>query len=178
MGDATGTFITYASGTGQYNIASVSPGSNVGTLSATGSLSSGSYDQINFTVSKTMSLTGASSGVLSNGLPCRTTSGGTVISDPFGDGSVSAIYLGAADTGTPQPETAVVPSGSGVTLPSGITDSGSTFQITMPISFSVTNDAPNITVRFDVTNAIMFTAVTAFTCGVIPGPPTVTVSTV
>lgn len=177
VGDPSDTFTSYASGSGQYDIASVVPNANVGVLSATGVLSAGVYDQIRFTISKTMALKGASNGNLSNGLPCRTSSAGTVINDPLGNGSVSAAYLGAADSAAPQLESTAVPSGSGVILPSGVVDMGNgNLQITMPVSVRITNGSPNAKISINVTNAMIFFPLSASTCAVYPGPPTVNVT--
>lgn len=173
-GDPASTFIPYATGTGQYDIASVSPNANVGVLQATGTLSQGTYDQVQLTVNKTMTLQ-ASNPSLTDSLPCRTTSTVTVITDPFGDKSLDKAYLGSRDGGTAQPETVTVPSGSKVKLPDSMKDNGSTFTGTLPVNFTVSSANPTITIKFDVTNAITLQALNVSTCIVFPGPPSITI---
>lgn len=170
------SYTVYANGSTQVNIASVGAGQPCGSLNPTGNLTPGSYDTFRFTVSKTMVVKGASTGNLANGLPCRTIAGGAVVTDPMGDGSISEAYLGSTADGTPEAETVVVPSGSGVTLPSGFVDLGSSFQASMPISMNVSGSVPTGTVSFDVTNSIQFEAYGLTQCLVFPLAPTVTVN--
>ncbi|MDR3491147.1 MAG: DUF4382 domain-containing protein [Gammaproteobacteria bacterium] len=177
VGDPAGTFIPYASDAGQFDIASVPPNGNAGLLSSTGTLPSGTYDQIRFNVSKTMQLNGASNGNLGNGSPCRTVTPAVALNNPLGDNSVSVAYLGSTDGATPQLETTTVPSGSAVTLPSGYTDLGNSLQGIVPVNFTVTNDvAPTTSIKINVTNAMMFTPTGVGTCAVFPGPPSITIS--
>lgn len=178
VGDPSTTFITYASGSGQFDIAGVLPNNPVGVLTRTGNLPSGSYDQIRVTISKTMQLKGVSSSTLANGKFCRTTSSGVLVSNPFT--GVDSAYTGVAEAtpGTPGLETTAVPTGSGVTLPSGLTDLGTVFTDTIPVSFTVTGQVPKSTVKIDVTNAMYFQATDLNTCYVFPMPPVVTVTIV
>lgn len=180
VGAPSGSFTSYASGSGAFDIASASVGNPVGTLQSTGLLGPGDYDQIRFQVSKFMTVTANYSGAaLPNGVTqCRTVANATKITDPFGDGSVSVAYLGSTDGGTPEASTIEVPSGSSVDLPAGFTSVGESLQgIEDVAGMSVGNDAvPNVTVSFDVTNAVLFAAYGASGCVVFPGPPTVTIS--
>lgn len=172
-----GAFKTYARGSTQVNIASVSAGQPCGELKPTGTLTPGEYDEFRFTLSKTMTVTGSSVGNLSNGKPCRTITGGALVTDPYGDGSISEAYLGSTDGAAAEPETVVVPGGTAVTLPTGFVVQGGNFQATIPLVMSVGTSVPQNTVSFDVTSAIQFEALGANQCLVFPGAPTVTLST-
>lgn len=174
-GDPASTYTIYASSTGQFDIAAVNPGTNVGILNESGVLTSGTYDKIRFTVSKTMSIKGSFNGTLSNGVTCRTTSNPTVVNDPLGDGSIDRVYLGATDGGVAELETVTVPSGSNVEASEDFTDLGTSFRGTLPVNFTVTNAVPTVTVKFNVTNALQFIPYGPAQCAVFPGPPTVTV---
>lgn len=176
VGTPSTTFFPYRTGSSSINIASVSPNEPCASLGPSGTPPAGQYDQFRVTVSKNMTITGASNGVLSNGLPCRTVANGAAISDPFGDGSVSVAYLGATDGGTPEAETVTVPSGSGVVLPSGFVAVGDTIQATFPVNFSVTNAVPQSRVTFNVTNAVLFQAINLTQCVVVPMPPSISIS--
>lgn len=167
------TFMTYARGSTQVNIASVGAGQPCGNLEPTNKLTPGNYNQFRFTVSKTMIVTGQTSGVLSNGVTCRTTSSGVLVVNPYGDGSISEAYLGATDGATPEPETVVVPSGSAVILPSGFVVAGNNFQATLPMNMNVQGSVPQGTISFDVTNGIDFEPLGLTQCLVFPAPPTV-----
>lgn len=169
-------FTTYASGSTQVNIASVSAGQPCGQLNPTGKLTPGSYDTMRFTVSRTMVVKGQSTGVLSNGVTCRTTSSSTLITDPFGDGSVSAAYLGATDGGVPEAQTVLVPTGSAVTFPTGFSVVGNNIQATMPVTMQVAGSVPRGTVSFDVTSAIQFQPYGVSQCLVFPSAPSITVA--
>lgn len=175
-GTASDAFLPYASGSGLYDIAAANPGSPVGTLQSTNELTSGFYDQMQFQVARSMTVKSAYSGLLSNNLPCRTVANGSVITDPAGDGSISSASLGSTDGGTPEEETIVVPTGTGVTLPAGYVFSGSNIQGTVPVSITATNSVPSIKAAFNVTNSIMFVAFGATQCLVIPGPPSISIT--
>lgn len=169
-------FIPYAKGSIQVDIASVSPGQPCSQLQPTGQLNTGSYDQIRFTLARTMVVAGRTSAPLSNGVTCRTTSTGALIQNPFGDGSVSEAYLGATDGGTPEPQTVIVPTGTAVTLPTGFVIIGSSFQATMPVSMRVVGSVPQGTISFNVTNAIDFEPLGLSQCLVFPAAPSITIS--
>lgn len=174
VGDTAGVYTPYASGSGLYDIAAASPNANVGILTATGTLPPGTYDEIKFVVSKTMTLKGSAD--VGGGVTCRTVTGGAVIADPFGDGSVDQGYAGTTDPGAPEPEVVAVPSGTGVILPTGFTDLGTSFQGVVATNLTVEGtEVPRVTVRFDVTNAIDFGLTPGGACVVFPGAPTVTV---
>lgn len=175
-GDSDSVYTTYANSTGQYDIAASDPGANVGVLSSTGTLSSGTYDKIRFTVSKTMSIKGSYNGTLSNGVTCRTTDTPTIVSDPFGNGSVSQVYLGETDGGAAELETVTVPSGSNVETSEDFADLGTSFRGTLPVNFTISSAIPSVKLSFNVTNALMFQAYGGAQCVVFPGPPTVTVT--
>jgi hypothetical protein len=184
-GTPSNSFISYASGSGLFDIAAANPGSPIGTLQSTSQLGGGFYDQMRFQVSTRMVVKGAYVGLLSNGLPCRTVANGTVISNPAGDGSISQAALGSTDGGTPEEETIVVPSGYGITLPSGYVLVGTSLaglaalniQGTVPVSMTVAGSVPTVTTTFNVTNSLMFLAYGPSNCLVIPGPPVITVTT-
>lgn len=184
-GTPANSFISYASGTGQYDIAAANPGSPIGTLQSTSQLGAGVYDQMRFLVATSMVVKGAYVGLLPNGLPCRTVANGTVITDPVGDGSISEASLGSTDGGAPEQETIVVPTGSAVTLPSGYVFSGSSLsglaalniQGTVPLSMTVAGTVPAVTASFNVTNSLMFMAYGPANCIVVPGPPVITITT-
>lgn len=175
-GDPAGTFVTYANSSGTFDIASANPGQAIGVLSSTDTLPAGDYDEMRFTISKTMSLQGSSSGTLANGVTCRTITGAAAVSDPFGDGSVDSAYVGATDGATPTLESVAVPSGSAITLPTDLADLGTSFQVTTPMDFTVTDSPPDVTVKFDVTDAMDFLPYGATSCIIFPGAPTVTVT--
>lgn len=174
VGDPPNVFIPYAADAGQYNIASVSPHSNVGTLNATGTIQPGIYDEIQFIVSKTITLQGSQ--VLMDGFPCRTDSTGGVLIDPFGDGSVSAVAIGSRDGGPAQSQVITVPSGPGVPLPPELIDLGSSFKVILPVNFTITNAVPTVTVTFDVTNAMTLEGITDTLCVVYPQPPGINIT--
>lgn len=176
-GAPSGQFTNYANGSTEVDIASVSAGQPCGQLNPTGKLTPGNYDQFRFTIAKTMTATGASTGNLSNGLPCRTVTGGALVTDPYGDGSISEAYLGATDGAAAEPETVIVPGGTSITLPSGFAVSGNNFQVTLPVSIDVAGTVPQGTISFDVTGAIQFEVLDGTHCLVFPGPPTVTLTT-
>lgn len=171
-----GSFTTYARGSTQVNIASVGAGQPCGQLQPTGKLTPGNYDQMRFTVSKTMVVKGQSTGTLSNGVTCRTTSSSTLIQDPYGDGSVSEAYLGATDGAAPEAQTVIVPTGSAVTYPSGFASVGNTIQATTPVAMNVAGSVPQGTVSFNVVNAIDFEPYGATQCLVFPVAPSINVS--
>jgi hypothetical protein len=184
VGDPSTTYITYASGTSTFDIAGTSPGGFVGKVQKTGNLLPGTYDKIRFTVSKSMKIKGASNGVLvGNGKTCRTISADSSVSNPFGDGSVNTAYLGATNSGSAELSNVAVPTGTSVTLPTGFTDQGSTMLGTISVNFTIPEAPagtpilpPDITINFDVTNAIDFEAINATQCVVFPGPPSINVA--
>lgn len=170
---ASGSYTNYANGSTEVNIASVGAGQPCGQLNPTGNLTPGSYDEFRFTISKTMTVTGSSTGNLANGHPCRTVTGGALVTDPFGDGSITEAYQGSIDGAAAEPETVVVPGGTAVTLPTGFQVIGNNFQVTLPIAMTVAGSVPQGTISFDVTNAVQFEVLDATHCLVFPGPPTV-----
>lgn len=175
VGTPPGVFVPYAANVGNFDIASAAPFSNVGSVFANGAVQPGTYDQVRFLVSKTLTLTG-SVGDAGDGLPCRTDTNGAVVFNPFGDGSVSQASLGSRDGGAGQPQSIVVPSGSAVPIPSILVSFGSSFRVTVPITFSVTTSVPIVTVRFNVTDSMLFIGIDPATCYVFPQAPGVSVS--
>lgn len=175
-GAASNSFITYASGSSNIDIAAVSPGQPCGSLAPSAPLPSGTYDQLQVTISKTMVLKGSSNGNLSNGKPCRTIAGGALVTDPFGDGSISSAYLGSTDGAAAESETVIVPSGTAVTLPSGMTTSGDTLTQTVSATVNVANSVPSTRVSFDVTSGMLFEPLGANQCIVFPVPPGITIT--
>ena len=173
-GDPDSTYTTFVDQTADWDIASVSAGASIGTMGASGALTAGTYDKVRFTVSKTMTIT-ASAASLSDSLPCRTESAPTIITDPLGDGSISAVYQGERDGGAAEPETMVIPTGSSAEPSSEFTDLGTSFRGTLPITFTVTAAKPTITIKFDVTNAAQFVVISGGRCIVFPGPPSVAI---
>jgi hypothetical protein len=170
---AASSFTTYASGSTDVNIASVSAGQPCGRLEPTGELTPGSYDQFRFVISRSMVVTGQTTGDLANGHPCRTVTGGALITDPYGDGSISEAYLGEIDGAAGTPETVIIPTGTGVVLPTGFETIGSNFQVTLPMSMNVAGSVPQGTISFDVTSSVQFEVLDATHCLVFPGPPTI-----
>lgn len=175
-GTALNDFIPYASGAGQFDIARATSNKPAGNLNPTGQLSAGNYDEVLFSISKSITIKGASTNLLSNGLPCRTVNHAAAINDPFGDGSVSIAYLGATDGGMPESETVTVSSGTGVDLPIGLIDQGKDLEGRLPFSFNVAGNVPIITTRFDITHSIIFAAY-GKQCLVFLKPPSVIFST-
>lgn len=174
-GAADGDFVTFISGASDWDIASTSAGSSIGTMKTAATLVSGVYDKLRFVVSKTMTLQGAVAS-LSDSLPCRTEGDAVSVSDPFGNGSVDTAYLGARDGGAAESETVTVPSGSSVQTSSEFENLGSGFRITIPITFTVKNNQPNFKLAFDVTNAIQFVLRPGTSqCIVFPGPPSMSI---
>ncbi len=176
VGASSSTYVTYRSGSSNVNIAASQPGQPCVGLGPSASLPTGSYDQFRVIVSNVMTISGSSTGNLSNGLPCRTVANGAVVNDPFGDGSVSQAYLGSTDGGTPQTETVTVPTGTAVTLPSGFSVVGNSIQAIFPVNVTVKDKVPQGTVTFNVANGILFQAYGPTQCVVLPTPPSIQVS--
>ena len=176
QGDPDTVFVTYVSTSSDWDIASVSAGGSIGTMQATNTLPSGTYDKIRFTVLKTMTVQGSIAS-LQDTLPCRTENDANTVSNPFGNNSVSTAYLGARDGGASEPETVTVPTGSNVQASSDFTDLGTAFRVSMPITFTVSNNkAIDFKIKFDVTNSLQFVLRPGTTqCIVFPGPPSVAV---
>lgn len=180
VGDDSSTYQPFVSTPADWDIASASAGANIGTMQGSSPLAAGSYDKIRFTVSKTMTITGAISS-LSGGAPCRTEGDGQTVSNPFGAGVIDTAYLGARDGGAAEAETVTVPTGSSATPPSDFTDLGTSFRgvLTLAEPFTVSaGTLPTIKLKFDVTNAIQFVLLPDLTgrCVVFPGPPSLAVS--
>ena len=178
VGTPSTEYFTYRSGSSDVNIASKLPNEPCATLGPSATPPKGTYDQFRVTVSTSMTLTGRTTGNLSNGLPCRTVANGTAVSNPFGDGSVSVAYLGSTDGGTPQPEAVTVPSGTSVVFPTGFSLVGNTIQGTVPVNFTVANSVPQGTVSFNVANGIDFEVnpSNVAQCFVFPAAPSISIS--
>lgn len=173
-GNADDVFTTFVNRTADWDIASVSAGGSIGTMAATTTLSPGTYDKVRFTVSKTMTIQGSITN-LGDGSPCRTDSDANTVLDPLGDGSVSKVYLGVRDGGASEPETMTIPSGSRAKASADFTDLGDSFRGAIAISFTVTGATPNIKMKFDVTNAMIFIRLQDNRCIVFPGPPSMSI---
>lgn len=180
VGAPANQFVSYASGSGEFDIAAASVGNPIGTLQSNGNLGPGAYDQMRFEVARPMRITANYMGAaLPNGVTkCRTTRNPVFVNNPFGDGSVNGAYLGSTDGGAAEEGTISVPSGTSVDLPFGFVVVGDNIQGTVNITnFVVTGEGvPDMTTSFDVTSAVMFAAYGASGCVIFPGPPTVTVS--
>src|SRR3990167_2032186 len=180
VGDGATVFVPFVDTSAEWDIASANPDANIGTMSSTKSLPAGTYDKIRFTVSKTMTIQGATSS-LSGGAPSRTESDAQTVTNPFGAGVLDIGYLGARDGAASEPETVTVPSGSDVEASSDFTDLGTSFRgvLTLPNTFTIsgTGGLPMIKLKFDVTNAMQFVVLPDQTnrCIVFPGPPSLAV---
>lgn len=177
-------FVTFASGTATFDIASAGVGEAIGAMSSSATLPPGTYNLMRFTLFGTMTLQGQYNGNLSNSLPCRTTNSSALLANPIT--GIDSAYEGSTSSGTPQPQSVSIPTGSGVTLPTSpisMTQIGSTnfYQVDVPVNFTIAEGTrfPDIQVNFDVTNSIQFevaSAVSTSKCIVFPSPPSISVS--
>jgi hypothetical protein len=167
-----GTVVNFFTGNRALNIAQVVPGSVCGFIGAGTVLPSGNYNQMRITISGNFVMS-ASVADAGGGQPCRTTSAGgsTVV------GGIT-VSTGSTDGGAAQLETIAIPTGVGVTMPTGLTAlGGNLYQFAQAVSISIPENAqvlPQIRVSFDVSSAIEFLTTGVGSCMVTPVPPVIT----
>jgi hypothetical protein len=175
-----GTFVTFASGASQFDIASVGAGQAVGTLALGQSLPAGSYTGIRITFSRTFGMTGAVADA-NGGQPARTNTGNAATQTAPPD--FTSIGVATTDGAAGTLQQIPVPFGTAVTTAltaEGIEEVGTTeLRMTVASAFTVLPEQtvpPAVRVDFDVTGGIEFLTTGVGTAIVIPTPPSVNVT--
>jgi len=175
-----GSFVTFASGSSAFDIASVAAGQAAGTLAQGQSLEAGSYTGIRITFSRTFGMTGAVADA-GGGQPARTQTGNAATQTAPPD--FTSIGISTTDGAAGTLQQIPVPFGTAVTAAltaEGIEEVGLTeLRTTYAHVFTVTPDQtvpPPVRVDFDVTGGIEFLTTGVGTAIVIPTPPSVNVT--
>lgn len=175
-----GTWVTYAEGSEQFDIATVQAGGQAGLFGQGSVLPAGTYDLMRITVYRHFTITGGISNA-GSGQPARTETNnpnnGTFSN--WGE-NLTGIAVAATDGGTPTPQLMPIP--FGLTFQDDEEEIGLTdmrFTINIP-TFTVRPGGamPTVRVNFDLTGAVAFRTTGAGTALAVPldPHPTVTVT--
>jgi len=175
---ADGTFFDLNTGNILLDIASSLAGQSVGAVAEGVILPAGAYTGMRLTFSRTFGITAliADAGMGTRGF--TTTGNGTTTA-----GAITNIGVATAGAGAATKQSVDVPDGGDADTAianAGLTEVGTTeLQMTTPFAFVIEEGdvMPAIQIDFDVTDAVEFAEPAMGTVIVLPGAPTVTVTT-